>query len=286
MRLAVKKGERVLSELQFNKGPVYIGRHTDSQVFLADRKVSRQHAVLFSTEDGHWMLEDLDSANKTYLNGEEIRKKEIKDGDVMAISDFSIEISLEAEAAAGDEISLEDTLTTATEQQRVIIRKLEGSGANPVNLPSERIADFVEAVDRICKSNGPDELIKSLNKVLMKQFTAFHCWCAVRDKAEGAMISHGGRKRDSSKVGLEGLKLHEEISRVVDKAQCLLFPRVLVQLGEDQIHSAMIVPIVGKGGCFGVLYLDNGMGHESYTLSDVDYLLLLAIHTASVVANF
>jgi hypothetical protein len=39
-------------------------------------------------------------------------------------------------------------------------------------------------------------------------------------------------------------------------------------------------------GCFGVLYVDNAMDHEQYNLSDLDYLMLLAISTAAILENF
>jgi hypothetical protein len=39
-------------------------------------------------------------------------------------------------------------------------------------------------------------------------------------------------------------------------------------------------------GCCGVLYVDNSIDQDYYGLSDLDYLMLLAIHTAAVVENF
>jgi hypothetical protein len=44
----------------------------------------------------------------------------------------------------------------------------------------------------------------------------------------------------------------------------------------------MIAAVVGPAGCYGVLYVDNAMMHEHYSLSDLDYLMLLAMHTAAV----
>jgi GAF domain-containing protein len=48
----------------------------------------------------------------------------------------------------------------------------------------------------------------------------------------------------------------------------------------------MIAPVTGASGCFGVLYIDNDRTQEQYSLSDLDYLMLLAIHTAAVLENF
>ena len=53
MRLVIKKDDKVINEFQFKRGPVNIGRHADSQVFLADRTVSRHLAVIFFSVDDH-----------------------------------------------------------------------------------------------------------------------------------------------------------------------------------------------------------------------------------------
>ena len=62
MRLVVKRSGETVNEFRFSKGPIHIGRHKHSQVFLRDIMVSRQHAVIFATQDGKWIVEDLDSA--------------------------------------------------------------------------------------------------------------------------------------------------------------------------------------------------------------------------------
>ena len=60
MRLVVKRDGHTVNEFQFDKGPIHIGRHADSQIFLPDRIISRHHAVIFRTQDGKWTVEDLD----------------------------------------------------------------------------------------------------------------------------------------------------------------------------------------------------------------------------------
>jgi pSer/pThr/pTyr-binding forkhead associated (FHA) protein len=64
MRLFVSLGGSSVNELRFDRGPIYIGRQTGSQVFLPDAAVSRQHAVIYTTRDGSWIVEDLGSATK------------------------------------------------------------------------------------------------------------------------------------------------------------------------------------------------------------------------------
>ena len=85
---------------------------------------------------------------------------------------------------------------------------------------------------------------------------------------------------------LNNLKLNKKIIRAVDEKEFLLVPQVSSVVKDDKICSAMIAPIIDPDGCFGVLYVDNAANQQSYNLSDLDYLMLLAIHTAAIVENF
>lgn len=286
MCLIVKQNGRNVKEFQFSAGPIYIGRHVKSQVFLPDRAVSRQHAVIFATQDGKWMVEDLDSANKTYLNDKQVRKAEIKTGDILKILDFTIEINLEEDSKAVKDIHMEDTLITTAREPQIIVRKVDVEQAPDIRLPAKRAKDFLEATEAICKANSPEELLKVLLKVILKQFAAFHSWCALRDEPQGAMTYHTGRRSDGEKVDIDQINIKEKITQAVEKCHFLLLPQASSQTGQDKICSAMIAPIVDPTGCFGVIYVDNAVSQECYSLSDLDYLMLLAIHTAAILENF
>ena len=108
MRLVVKKSDHVVGEFRFAERRIYIGRQAKNQVCLADRTVSKQHAAIFATDDGKWMVEDMDSANKTYLNDKAIHKAEIKTVDCISITDFTIEVSLEDDADTDKAIQPEE----------------------------------------------------------------------------------------------------------------------------------------------------------------------------------
>jgi hypothetical protein len=295
MHLVVKQSGRIINEFEFDRGPIYIGRHAHSQILLPDLTVSRQHAALFTTQDGKWMVEDMDSANKTYLNGREIRKAEIKTGDCIRISDFIIEVDLETQTDTGTQIHLEDTLFPSTGKAgivrtesagEIIIRKPDAQHSPDIRLPAKRINEFLQATEEICKANGPDEMVKTLLDIMAKQFSAYHTWCALRNLPEGPMTSHAGRDSDGLAVESKDIKVKGRINEAIDKGQFILLPRVITPAKQEKIRSAIIAPILDPSGCFGVLYADNAMDNQSYNLSDLDYLMLIAIHTAAIVENF
>jgi len=100
------------------------------------------------------------------------------------------------------------------------------------------------------------------------------------------MTCHAGKNQDGQKVQLSDLELNEKITKSAERGEFLLLPQVQPQKQTKKVNSAMIAPVIGASGCFGVLYVDNDTTHEQYSLSDLDYLMLLAIHTAAVLANF
>ncbi|MHC4293678.1 MAG: FHA domain-containing protein, partial [Planctomycetota bacterium] len=174
MRLIVKQSDRVVNEFTFARGPIHIGRRANAQVFLPDRAVSKQHAVIFNTDDDKWMVEDLKSANKTYLNDGAVDKAEIKTGDIIKITDFTIEIHIEEEEKVeekvqpGDTIQLEATL--ATPPHDIVVRKPDAGHAPAMRLAAKRLTDFSVATESLGEAKSLDELLVSLLEMVSKQF--------------------------------------------------------------------------------------------------------------------
>jgi pSer/pThr/pTyr-binding forkhead associated (FHA) protein len=299
MRLVVKQNDRTVNEFRFDKGPIYIGRQENSQLFLHDRAVSRQHAVIFNTQDGKWMVEDLDSANKTYLNDRAIHKVEIKTGDCLRIADYTIEISLEEAAETEKPIHLEDTLAvpagtptapvgtaaTIAGGPQIIERKLDTPDAPPIRIPAHRAMDLLRANEKICQAGNMDELLLTLLDITSKQLGTYHNWCALRSEPAGPMICHAGRTREGQTLELSSIKLNERINEAIEKSHFLLFifSKDMSKDEKGQIRSVVIAPIIGPTGCFGVLYANNTFRDEHYSISDLDYLMLLGMHIASTV---
>jgi len=291
MRLILKQKDGTSKEFQFDRGPISIGRGAESAIFLADKGVSRQHAVIHSTDDGKWLIEDMDSASKTYLNDEPVHKAELKHGDCFRITEFVIEVGLEEDADSEKAVETEDTLhleaALAIPPHETVVRQPDSAHAPAMRLAARRLTDFSAASEKICQAGNLDELLLTLLDVTLEQFEAFHVWCALRTEAGGPMTCHAGKKNDGSVADLSQIKLSAKITQAVEKGQFLVMPRVSAQIEEEEaIRSAMIAAIMRPDGCFGVLYVDNVMKAKHYSLSDLDYLKLVAMHTAAVMRKF
>jgi DNA-binding response OmpR family regulator len=84
--LILRDGQGGTREWPLDKPMVGIGRTTESEILLEAREVSRQHAQI-ERRGSVYVLSDLGSKNKTYVNGRPIHEPYVlKDGDEISIA--------------------------------------------------------------------------------------------------------------------------------------------------------------------------------------------------------
>ncbi len=82
-------GGRVGESFPINQERLSIGRRPDSEVFLDDITVSRDHALLIRRGD-HWYLDDCGSLNGTYVNRSRIESQRLEEGDELQIGKYKL----------------------------------------------------------------------------------------------------------------------------------------------------------------------------------------------------
>ncbi len=95
-KLFLKFEDRVLQELLLTGRVVTIGRQPDNHVRIDNPAVSGHHAKVYAEGD-HYVLEDAESFNGTYVNGQRISKVVLKDGDSATIGKHTIEFRVAAQ---------------------------------------------------------------------------------------------------------------------------------------------------------------------------------------------
>ena len=90
MKLVIEDDEGNRREVPLDRDEITIGRKDDNVVHLPERNVSRLHARLLR-KDGVVLLEDLQSANGTSVNGVRIQETvQLNSGDVVRIGDYGV----------------------------------------------------------------------------------------------------------------------------------------------------------------------------------------------------
>jgi len=82
-------GGRVGQSFPLSGEKMTIGRSPETDVFLDDVTVSREHATLVR-RGGDWFLDDAGSLNGTYVNRQRVDSHRLDDGDELQIGKFKL----------------------------------------------------------------------------------------------------------------------------------------------------------------------------------------------------
>ena len=106
-KLSLKFYDNLLQEVALSGGVVTIGRQPDNLLRIDNPIVSGHHARIF-WENNHYVLEDHESFNGTYLNDRSVSKAVLSDGDVIVIGKHRIEFHDAAERRDASSSSVAD----------------------------------------------------------------------------------------------------------------------------------------------------------------------------------
>ena len=297
MRVLVKRGHSLIHDLRFSQGPIYIGRKSKSQIFLPDRAVSQQHAVLFTTAEGAWMLQDLDSANRTLLNGRPVSKMPLHEGDIIHVSDFTIEIHFGPETPVQtyeEPLDLGDTLIPAESAvPSVYGRKSQRQPEHVLHVAPARIKNLYQLTVTLCRREDQESLLAELNRMLLEQFDAYHVWTGLRETTSGPLTCHGGLSRGGNAFSLDNLLGKSLVKQAMQSESYILLPNVMDAAAAsdssianlEHLRSALAAPIMAPAGAYGVIYIDNGCDQPAYSNLDLDYLTLVSTHVAALIEH-
>ena len=85
--LVVMRGPNNGASFLLDDAKVSYGRHTDSDIFLADVTLSRRHAIFVRTPAGY-AVKDVGSLNGTYVNRRSVDAATLRNGDEVQIGKY------------------------------------------------------------------------------------------------------------------------------------------------------------------------------------------------------
>ena len=88
-RLIVSIDNAVVKEVALVKAHTTLGRRPYNDIVFDNLAVSGEHAVLIAEDDGV-SIEDLGSTNGTRVNGEAVRRRLLKDADIITIGKYKV----------------------------------------------------------------------------------------------------------------------------------------------------------------------------------------------------
>ena len=120
----------------------FIGRHTESDVYIADGRLSRRHLQIERVGDS-FIASDAGSSNGTILNGTRLNgATALKDGDVLDLGGFEIKVVFKVEDATGakkvgsDAVEAEAPASAAIEPPGAAVGTEQPAAPNIVAAPT------------------------------------------------------------------------------------------------------------------------------------------------------
>ena len=92
--IVVLAGPRRGSELPLHRPRVVIGRSMEADLVFDDDTLSREHAAI-AFRNGSFVVEDLDSSNGTWVNGEQVVARPIGHGDRVRLGHLELQVLIE-----------------------------------------------------------------------------------------------------------------------------------------------------------------------------------------------
>lgn len=146
-KLILSMDNLVLKEIPLNKERTTIGRKAHNDIQIDNLAVSGEHAVIVSILNDSF-LEDLNSTNGTFVNGQQIKKHFLQNNDVIELGKYRLKYINEA-AQSATQADFEKTMVLRPDMLRKaaepVAVKPAGAAAAPAMTPPVTVAPVQSA---------------------------------------------------------------------------------------------------------------------------------------------
>lgn len=259
---------------RLGEGTVVLGRDPGCDIPLDDLGASRQHASI-RCEHGRYVLTDLGSKNGTYVNDQPAPTAALRPGDRILIGSAYVVFHDDASAAAltTSVVIADDRPSQSPTTYRGTLREND--------LSQRRLQNLYELTDRLTRLRDRDELLGDAMNVCFEMLRFERGAIAVR-QAHGNLVDWPvvrnlrGREGELtvSRTILSAALTHGERVIVNDTADGPIDPTVSIV--QNNIRSAMCVPLLSGERNLGVIYGDRVTSGTTYSKEDIDFLAGIA----------
>jgi adenylate cyclase len=291
---------------------IRIGRAADrNDLVLDDGQVSREHAIIRHERNGY-VLEDLNSANGTFMDGKRVKERPLATGDIINISRYSIELK-DLEAAVSikeDSQRMGSTfLFKKPAEVSILVPEIDRASIATQGPSSQSVIDYIESLrkkadtlariyelNQVLGADFDQEVIfKKVSEMVFRLTNADRFFVLLKDSA-GELATVAAEFRSTNNSG----KLEKEIAlskTVVDRVMTERVSLLSFDTQADErflqaksiilqnIRSVMCAPILAKGDILGVIYADCRELTKLLNEDDLEMLNAVAAQTSIAIDN-
>ena len=145
-KLILSMDNLVLKEISLDKERTTIGRKAHNDIQIDNLAISGEHAVIVTILNDSF-LEDLNSTNGTFVNGQRAQKHFLQNNDVIELGKYRLKYVKEA-AQPGSQTDFEKTMVLRSDMMRKAVEQADGKPAEvvaPMMAPPVNLAPPIHA---------------------------------------------------------------------------------------------------------------------------------------------
>ena len=261
-----------------------LGRQADSAVCLPAKAVSRQHAQILRSDEG-FQIEDLDSSNGTFLNGNRLVPNtpiSLTERDTLEVGPYTF--------------GLRPAPTPAVTENNLIIR--EKVNAVSINQsvygpdPAQKLQTVLDISQNLSRTLEIEKLVDKLLEQLMRLFPQADRGMVLLGEPDHLVV-RGQRSRHQEDASAHPYSrtivkkaLEEGIGILSDDVRGDTRFKGSATITSLEIRSLLCVPLIGSDQKrLGVLQLDRTRSGRAFKMDDLQLLTTIGLQVAVVLDN-
>ncbi|MFH0888846.1 MAG: adenylate/guanylate cyclase domain-containing protein [Planctomycetota bacterium] len=293
--LIVKQNNKILKEFPLNKSCVIIGRGLGNDLEIPDNLASRHHCEIKKNGE-QYLVNDLHSSNGTILNNKNIASAFLQDNDEIKIGTITIIFKHTAppEQSSGFGSDIIKGINEIPLEYRMNMKEMQSTGQSLAAAPytiglkdkqdSKKFFILYQLGKAVTSATTLDEVLDITMYSIFDFIKADRGIIMLIDKATGKVIPRLSRTRAQKDLKEHITVSHTIINRVINDKISIVTTDAMadsrfsagMSIAQQNIHSALCVPLWEKQDIFGVIYVDSQMQSHCFTNDDIDLLTAIA----------
>ncbi len=280
VKLQVIRGDRVGEQFPLDSKQLIFGRDLVCDVQICDQGMSRQHFLVHG-DQGAYEVQDLDSSNGTYLNGELVANSMVHPGDVITAGETAFRVMLTTtEPSARKSDSTTVRVREADDETQPRFEEKRGSDleTSPVaQTAPEALKALYQLGNAIHSVRDIQELCQIVLREILALLTEAERGCIVLLEGGGVLVPIASECRgDDQNLALSRTILNESVlhGNSTISADAMSDRRYSAEesVNVHGIRAVMCAPLRGREQVLGAIYLDSHARQDLFRPADLDLL--------------
>jgi signal transduction histidine kinase/pSer/pThr/pTyr-binding forkhead associated (FHA) protein len=294
-RLVLDPGQSTERLFELKKGSTTIGRSKENDIVILDASLSRIHVRIDCANDGV-VVNDLQSSNGTFINGERITTSPIKHGDSIKCGDvvfqFREDLNILHEISSGVRKGFQELLIKEKPRDKVSTSALKIKQKDFQERSKDKLQILLEVSELLSSPEDIDILLHKIVDVLFVIMDVDRVAILMMNDETGSLEPRITRSAVEVHEG-ETIYSRSIVNYVLQKSVSVISsdaredPRFgdTASIMRQSIRSSICVPLKTREKVIGVLYVDNVSVPMRFVAEDLEFLSVFGNQAAIAIEN-